>query len=137
MPTSDSRPEAGRRITRPAYDTAQLEAALAIHFGGTGMAVLDEIRSDVLQIAQWSGVSPVDVAGVLGHLEAWDMPNPKCRVCGCTDDQACPGGCIWVEDPAIDCPPDLVGSAGDLCSTCRPLVKAEIRATLEAHRGGR
>jgi myosin heavy subunit len=27
-----------------------------------------------------------------------------CRVCGCTDDNACPGGCSWVED--------------DLCSAC-------------------
>jgi hypothetical protein len=27
-----------------------------------------------------------------------------CRVCGCTDDHACPGGCYWVED--------------DLCSQC-------------------
>lgn len=27
-----------------------------------------------------------------------------CRCCGCTDDNACPGGCSWVED--------------DLCSTC-------------------
>jgi len=29
-----------------------------------------------------------------------------CRVCGCTDDQACEGGCHWVED--------------DLCSSCAP-----------------
>ncbi len=28
----------------------------------------------------------------------------KCRVCGCTDDHACEGGCYWVED--------------DLCSSC-------------------
>lgn len=28
----------------------------------------------------------------------------KCRVCGCTDDNACPGGCYWVEE--------------DLCSQC-------------------
>jgi hypothetical protein len=21
----------------------------------------------------------------------------KCRVCGCTDNHACPGGCYWVE----------------------------------------
>jgi len=28
----------------------------------------------------------------------------KCRVCGCTDIQACPGGCYWVED--------------NLCSAC-------------------
>jgi hypothetical protein len=27
-----------------------------------------------------------------------------CRVCGCTDDRACPGGCWWVDD--------------DLCSAC-------------------
>lgn len=27
-----------------------------------------------------------------------------CRVCGCTDFRACPGGCSWVED--------------DLCSAC-------------------
>lgn len=29
-----------------------------------------------------------------------------CRVCGCTDDEACEGGCGWVED--------------DLCSECVP-----------------
>lgn len=28
----------------------------------------------------------------------------RCRVCGCTDDRACPGGCSWVEP--------------DLCSAC-------------------
>lgn len=28
----------------------------------------------------------------------------KCRVCGCTWDHACPGGCYWVEE--------------DLCSAC-------------------
>jgi hypothetical protein len=28
----------------------------------------------------------------------------RCRVCGCTDDRACPGGCYWVET--------------DLCSAC-------------------
>jgi len=28
----------------------------------------------------------------------------KCRVCGCTENNACPGGCSWVED--------------DLCSAC-------------------
>lgn len=35
----------------------------------------------------------------------------RCRKCGCTEDQACPGGCSWVEDPE-----DL----GDLCSACAP-----------------
>lgn len=38
-----------------------------------------------------------------GHV----IPAPesqKCRVCGCTWDHACPGGCYWVEP--------------DLCSRC-------------------
>lgn len=39
---------------------------------------------------------------------AWvDERPPRCRICGCTDDHACPGGCSWV--------------APDLCSTCEGL----------------
>lgn len=32
------------------------------------------------------------------------LDMPRCRICGCTDDNACPGGCYWVEE--------------DLCSKC-------------------
>jgi len=32
------------------------------------------------------------------------LKEKKCRVCGCTDVCACPGGCYWVQD--------------DLCSSC-------------------
>jgi hypothetical protein len=35
-----------------------------------------------------------------------------CRVCGCTDDNACPGGCFWVEP--------------DLCSSCEPVARAAL-----------
>lgn len=31
-----------------------------------------------------------------------------CRVCGCTEENACDGGCYWVDDP----------EGGDLCSRC-------------------
>lgn len=34
-----------------------------------------------------------------------------CRVCGCTEDAACPGGCWWVPDPWME---------GELCSSCLP-----------------
>lgn len=34
---------------------------------------------------------------------------PYCRVCGCSDDDACPGGCYWVEP--------------DLCSACAGAAK--------------
>jgi len=27
----------------------------------------------------------------------WCPSKTKCRVCGCTWDNACPGGCYWVE----------------------------------------
>lgn len=43
--------------------------------------------------------------------------EPACRVCGCTDERACPGGCYWVPDPE-----QLV----DLCSDCA------VDVTLEA-----
>lgn len=43
----------------------------------------------------------------------------RCRVCGCTEDDACPGGCCWVEDPM---------EMGDLCSSCLPAVEAMKRA---------
>jgi hypothetical protein len=35
---------------------------------------------------------------------ALDPETRTCRVCGCTDERACPGGCSWVEE--------------DLCSAC-------------------
>lgn len=44
---------------------------------------------------------------VLGHMPALEKAlaaQRRCRVCGCTDENACPGGCYWVED--------------DLCSRC-------------------
>lgn len=41
-----------------------------------------------------------------------------CRVCGCTEDTPCAGGCAWVEDPG-----DWMG---DLCSACLPGVLAEL-----------
>lgn len=32
----------------------------------------------------------------------------KCRVCGCSEERACAGGCLWVE--------------ADLCSTCEEAI---------------
>lgn len=40
--------------------------------------------------------------------EAFYEQLQACRECGCTDAEACPGGCSWVE--------------ADLCSACAPLV---------------
>lgn len=41
--------------------------------------------------------------------ELFDVEDgPRCFHCGCTDEEACPGGCAWVPGP-VD---------GDLCSRC-------------------
>jgi hypothetical protein len=52
---------------------------------------------------------------------------PACRVCHCTDAEACPLGCWWVADPAGE---------GDLCSACLTLATAllEITSVLEETR---
>jgi hypothetical protein len=44
-----------------------------------------------------------------------EIEGTKCRVCGCTNEQACPGGCSWVEP--------------DLCSACAPAAHSIIRAS--------
>jgi hypothetical protein len=46
-----------------------------------------------------------------------------CRVCGCTDNQACEGGCTWVPDPWQE---------GDLCSACLSADPAEAAALIGA-----
>jgi ParB/RepB/Spo0J family partition protein len=45
---------------------------------------------------------------------------PRCRVCGCSDEQACEGGCTWVEDPE---------GLGDLCSRCLHEAATALRGT--------
>lgn len=40
----------------------------------------------------------------IGPARAEGTPDGTCRICGCTDERACPGGCEWVEP--------------DLCSRC-------------------
>jgi hypothetical protein len=45
----------------------------------------------------------VDTEDLLEAIAAW-TPPPACRVCGCTDDEACIDGCAWVE--------------ANLCSNC-------------------
>lgn len=40
--------------------------------------------------------------------------EPACRVCGCTENEPCAGGCCWVEDPRM---------LGELCSSCAVLLK--------------
>lgn len=65
---------------------------------GREEALLDMAGKEPLPLNQWGMVMGFD-AGEDGQYN-----QRKCRVCGCTDFHACPGGCYWVED--------------DLCSRC-------------------
>ena len=40
----------------------------------------------------------------LDGVEVYEIPERTCRVCGCSELDACPGGCAWVGE--------------DLCSRC-------------------
>jgi ferredoxin len=44
--------------------------------------------------------------------EEEDEEPRRCRVCGCTDLQACPGGCFWVEEDLCSQCSDKVGETG-------------------------
>ncbi len=68
---------------------------------GREEAILDALGKEPLPLNQWGMV--------LGYDSEEDddeslFDEQKCRACGCTWDNACEGGCYWVED--------------DLCSKC-------------------
>jgi hypothetical protein len=80
-------------------------------------------RGDNPSFANWPSVE--SLLAVHGHqgateliwLDPWPEPGAAtCRVCGCTDDTACFGGCYWV--------------APDLCSSCGDAPGGELWATL-------
>jgi hypothetical protein len=33
----------------------------------------------------------------------FDFSPGECRVCGCTEEESCPGGCIWANSEATLC----------------------------------
>ncbi|UBU19198.1 hypothetical protein [Nonomuraea gerenzanensis] len=49
--------------------------------------------------------------------------GPWCRVCGCTEQAACVGGCAWTPDPLL---------LGDLCTACLPRVTRAVGEISEA-----
>jgi hypothetical protein len=68
-----------------------------------GRLVRDGVRADPAgnRQARRHAAQLTRRAGRRGHVRT-------CRICGCTDLRACPGGCAWVADP----------QGGDLCSAC-------------------
>jgi hypothetical protein len=53
------------------------------------------------------------------HLRPLDDDDvAACRICGCTENSPCPGGCWWVPDPEM---------LGDLCSACLPQIENKAK----------
>jgi hypothetical protein len=62
----------------------------------------------------------ITALGQIAGIAARALGEPRtCRVCGCTDERACPGGCSWVEE--------------DLCSACagEPCLPAGLQPALD------
>lgn len=52
-------------------------------------------------------------------LLAEAVDGPSCRECGCTDDNACLGGCWWAE-------PDLCSSCADAILAAAQIIEMEL-----------
>jgi hypothetical protein len=54
----------------------------------------------------------MNAGALLATIGQWgDEDEGRCRVCGCTEQLSCEGGCTWVADPE---------GMGDICSRCVP-----------------
>lgn len=71
-----------------------VELAISIHVPSTAPAeLIEDLERRVVDLDQ------VEI-----------VVDATCRVCGCTDDSACFGGCAWVDDSPAD--------GGYLCTAC-------------------
>lgn len=70
-------------------------------------------------------ISPRMAAQLRGDVAVGDDDVASCARCGCTEDQACPGGCVWVPTRS---PEDVCSS----CATEAELAEAALRGLLEA-----
>lgn len=72
-----------------------------------GLANRYEVSSDAAAVVNVLAACTHALLAIAERLEMATETETSCRVCGCTDDTACPGGCSWAQ---IDPEP--------LCSRC-------------------
>ena len=57
----------------------------------------------------------------------WRPPKSgTCRICGCTDDHACEGGCCWVDADHTVCS-SCAGTREDLAGTLKDIVRLRTK----------
>ncbi|WP_431977625.1 hypothetical protein [Micromonospora haikouensis] len=103
------------------------------------------IRIHAKGLAVDRGSLPLDTHAALERkLHAagarFDPNTARCRVCGCTEDTACIGGCQWAPD-VQQLAAGFDPTTGDLCTRClaaapAPEVRDAIRALCRAIRTG-
>lgn len=64
---------------------------------------------NVVQAECFASMTLREMIAYILDEEEKDENERKCRVCGCTEDNACEGGCYWVEE--------------DLCSKCAEKIR--------------
>lgn len=63
-----------------------------------------------------------ELAAAAGAVDAPDESVARCKVCGCTEDDACDGGCAWVTGSSLEI---------DLCTACAwPIARDAIASGL-------
>lgn len=83
--------------------------------------VLGQLEDRLTALATSPNVGLTDPAGFVPPGAGLDAG--ACRVCGCTEEVACPDGCWWVPDPA---------GLGELCSSCAAALAGGPAAVLQA-----
>lgn len=95
-------------------ENRELYESLQPHAEGPFCWILEDVRRFV---------EPIAMPGKQGLFEVEDrhfsapyvLAGPRCRICGCTNDNACPEGCSWIE-------PDLCSSCTEENSEVHPLL---------------
>ena len=90
-------------LVLPCGRSAHLEAGWAIGAGKPTIILLADGCEPELMYKMTPFIC-TNTVEMFEALEAINSSIRRCRVCGCPDDHACPGGCYWVEE--------------DLCSAC-------------------
>lgn len=86
--------------------------------------VLGQLEERLTALATSPNVGLTDPVGpACGPVRGAGLDADACRVCGCTEELACPDGCWWVPDPA---------GLGELCSSCAVALAGGPAAVLQA-----
>ena len=85
------------------------------HAEGPYCWILDDVRRLLEPMPMPGKQGLFTIADNLSIMQDFVLAGPRCRVCGCTNDCACPEGCEWVE-------PDLCSSCVGEEKKCHPLL---------------